>query len=110
MPTVYIPNDNGQDFSPAHRFGNLVVLSQGDVRNKSITAHFDDMCFALKDANQDDKLILVGPGTIIAMCSSILYHRFGVVHYLLYQRGQYHEYTLRVSRMERVMKGETPDK
>jgi hypothetical protein len=94
VPTIWIPNDNGQDFDPAREFGNIAVLTEGDIRHRSVTEHWQYLNDIMLDSTPDDMLVVSGPASIASMAAAILMRRHGHLNVLLYSRGAYYQYSL----------------
>tara|TARA_Y100000310_G_C20694603_1_gene824674 strand:- start:2056 stop:2376 length:321 start_codon:yes stop_codon:yes gene_type:complete len=95
MSKVYIPNDSGQDFTPAEIFGTLVPLTVGTQNRWNLRGHYHTFMQELSDSSPDDFLVVVGLATQIAVATGILAKMHGQVNYLLFDgKHSYRDYTL----------------
>jgi len=91
MTKVYVPNVVGQDVHAAGEYGEIIVLSVGTQDRFSLSNSHRQFLDALKGSEPDDKLVIVGPASLVALAASILSYKHGKVNYLVFRRGTYQE-------------------
>lgn len=89
MPKVYVLNHSGHDYTPANKYGDIVFCTSGVIDKNDVASMFRELNHAMKDAQEDDFIVV---GSLASMCSvatGIMADRFGRVNFLLYDRGDY---------------------
>lgn len=90
MPKVYIPNKSHLDFTNAERFGTLVYITEGRLRNSLDVKTFSLACeVAMADARREDYLLITSLHTICSIAAAHLAVKFGCVNLLIFHRGHY---------------------
>lgn len=93
MPKVFVPNRSGQDVSSAAKFGDIVIMSEGSQRSH-LTKHYRIFSDMMEDSKPDDKVMIVGPASLVGIVSAIMAHKHGKVNYLSFIAGQYNEMSI----------------
>ena len=100
MHTVFITNKSPHDFSDAERYGRIVFLTTGFIRQYS-TDRIQEMVLqgrvtdvGLVDSQPGDFLLISSLNILTAISSSVLAKRHGLVNYLLFKRGRYTDRTV----------------
>jgi len=88
-PKVYIPSKLEHDYSAAAEYGEVVALTVGHVDKYSVGELSTAIGEALRDAQDDDTILISGLTLNNCIASAIMAHKFGVVNFLLYRRGEY---------------------
>lgn len=94
MPTVFITNKSGHDFTAARQFGTICFLTEEDRFSKfSINAIYREFSRALKNSGPDDYLLISGPSSMLVVAAAILGHMHGFLNVLVYdvKKGGYQE-------------------
>lgn len=86
---VYVPNKSYHDFADAERFGKLIFLTSGMVRRLHINQLYRECSEGMKDAQEDDYLLVSSLAILNAICASILAHKFGKVNFLMWSPNGY---------------------
>lgn len=86
---VYIASKSDHDYSAAKEFGELVFLSEGRVDRYSVGDLYGGLTKALKEATEEDFILISGLTLSNAIASAIMAYRFGSVNYLLFRKGEY---------------------
>lgn len=89
MAKVYVLNHSGHDYTPANKYGEIVFCTSGNIDKNDVASMFRELNHAMKDAHEDDFIVV---GSLTSMCSvatGILADRFGKVNFLLYDKGDY---------------------
>lgn len=94
MRTVYIANRAFHDYTPAGQFGKLEEITIGNVDLRSTDRLMAKVQHALRDAKEDDILLLGGAPIIGALAQGYLQRMFGKVNLLYFDMGR-REYVLR---------------
>lgn len=84
MRTVFVVNQAGHDISAAEKFGKLVILTEGKVNVFGTDRLASDLKNKLKDAQQDDYMLLAGYSLINLFVGLILYEKFKKINLLIY--------------------------
>jgi len=91
MRKVYIMNDGGHNYDDAKRFGQLVFCTDKVIKKSDTAQMYRELCAALEDANNDDFILVSSLASLCCVATAIMVERFGEVHFLLYDNGQYVE-------------------
>ena len=87
MPTVYVVNKSGHDFSSAEKFGDLKYLSVGTINPYQVLKIYRQFAEGLKDSTPDDYLLITGLPIMTAVATAIMSRKHGVVNFLIYHAG-----------------------
>jgi len=101
MPKVFIPNKSVHDFSPALKFGDLVFLSEGNVRRYNTSSVYRKFKPLLKYSSPDDYLLVSGLTTLNLIAAFILTQMHGRLNLLLFKTQDNKKFYI-----ERVIMGE----
>lgn len=88
MAKVYILNNTIHDYSKAKRYGKLVDVTKGKVpifKTSTVRAMLEE---GLADFTEDDYLLLAGPAILSVMASAILFNKFEIVKFLVFDAKQ----------------------
>lgn len=103
MPTVFIPNRGGHDYSDAERFGDIKYVTSGVVGKFSIGTMARSFADKLSDSKDDDLILLSSLTTLCAIGCSIFARKHGKLNLLLYRNGQYIKRTLLIDELWEVL-------
>jgi len=88
VPNVYVPNKSIHDFSAAEEFGNLVFLSEGNVKKYATNLIYRQFNKILRKSEPDDYLLVTGLTTLNLVACHILTKLHGRVNLLLFKPGK----------------------
>lgn len=88
-PKVFIPSKVEYDYSSASEYGELVAITSGHVDKYSVGEMYGIINEALKDAREEDAILISGLTLNNCIATAIMTHKFGTVNFLLYRRGEY---------------------
>lgn len=88
-PKVFISNKSPHDFRPAHRYGELVFVTTGDINKYAIGAMYRAFEEALKDSREDDFFLPTSLPILTSIGSGMLAYKHGRINYLLFRNGGY---------------------
>lgn len=91
MPKVFIVSGSAHDFSPAKKFGRLVVLSEGPINRYSVNNIHRQFYSILQHSKEDDYILVCGLSIMNAIASSIMAALHGRINFLLFRQGDYLE-------------------
>lgn len=93
MPNVFIvQDDHTKDFAPAKRFGRIqVLLSPTELEHLSTAELYDLMSDKLREAKEEDSLLLVGSPRNIGLAFLAIGDRLNSWNVLLWDK-QTHSY------------------
>jgi len=93
---VFVPS-KGHDFTPAEKFGTLVYLTEGHVSRLNVNQLFRQVQDGMRDAREEDMLLLTGINVLNCLAAAIMARRFGRLNILLYKlnEGRDAEYVMR---------------
>jgi len=66
MKKVFVINDSGHDMSDAQRYGELVVLTAGEIKKYHLTWLYRKFIERFEGCSQDDYILISGP--VVANC------------------------------------------
>lgn len=89
MPTVWITNRGGHDYSAAEKYGTLHFLTEGKVKRYATSTAYREFIDQMCDATIDDWLLISSLSILNSIASAILARRFGRVNFLLFCDGKY---------------------
>ncbi len=101
MHKVFVPNKSVHDFSPAVKFGELVFLSEGNVRRYNTSSLYMRFQPLLKDSTPEDYLLVTGLTTLNLIAAFILTQLHGRLNLLLFKSQANNKFYI-----ERVLIGE----
>jgi len=107
MAKVFIPHKGPHDYSQAEKFGELVFLSDGLIVNKKVNFIYQQCFEGMRDAAEDDCLLISGLPIVVSIASAILVERFGRVNYLIWAGNDYVQRRLVLRRNENGSKRTT---
>lgn len=102
MKTVFIPNYKNYDVSDAEHFGKLVFVTEGIVDISNLTNLASAIVSKLKQAKEDDYLVIIGAPIVNAICFTYLMGLFGRVNMLLFD-ARTRRYCVRTISEQEVM-------
>ena len=89
MPTVFIANKSGHDFSPAREFGDIKFLTYGLMPPLSANSMYRKIYDVLKSSRPDDYLVLTGLPIIGAIAAVVFAQMHKRLNLLIYKDGKY---------------------
>lgn len=113
MPTVWIPNKAGHDFSLAERYGNLQSITEGNINLVQVDRLLYTIAGKLSSAESHDLLILSGHVVLCLLSACILLTKFGFVNLLIFnaKTGGYTQRRISMGQMEEcINQGEPSEK
>ena len=84
MPTVFIPNKAGHDFSAAEKYGELIYVSSGTQHKHGTNLMQRQWQDALKDSTKKDIIMLSGLPNMQAVGIGLFAHMHGRINILIY--------------------------
>jgi len=95
MPTVYIVNKGGHDYSPAEEFGDLVFLTEGVLEPMAVSQMYREIKEKLKNSQPEDYILLTSLTVTCTVAAAIFAVKHNRVNFLLFSKGnRYVERTL----------------
>lgn len=82
---VYIVNDSGHDFRGAEQFGELVIMSDGEIQKFKLAQMRRKLAHHLDDSHPDDLIMHTGPNVMCSMACSIFAVKHGHLNLLLFR-------------------------
>jgi len=82
---VYITNDPGHDFQRAEVYGELIVMTRGEIDKFNITEMIRTFDKYLKDSEPSDYIIHVGPAVMNAIACSYFAAKHGNLNLLIWR-------------------------
>jgi len=89
MKNVFIVNNGGHDYSDAERFGALTFCTERVIKKSDTAQMYRELNAAMLDADAHDYLLVSSLTSLCIVATGILAARFGEVHLLLFENGQY---------------------
>lgn len=86
---VFVPFRDSQDYRAAEEYGEIVKITEGEVDRYNTRQLFDQISEAMKDATQNDIILVSGLTLSNSIASAIMARKFGHVNFLLFRRGEY---------------------
>ena len=86
---VFISRNMDHSYERAKEFGELVYITEGKVDIFAVGELYDLIKESMKDASEDDLILISGLSLSNSIASSIMAYKFGVVNFLLYRKGEY---------------------
>lgn len=84
MPRVYIPNDNGHDFTAAAAYGQLIFLTRGPVDKLATRTLCETIQNKMSDSQPEDCILINSLSTLVGIASALQMHKWGSVDYLIH--------------------------
>lgn len=81
---VFIPNRSCHDFSPALEFGELVYLSEGNIKRFDTSRLYRRFMPLLENSTKDDYLLVSGLTVLNLIAAFILAQKHGRLNLLLF--------------------------
>ena len=88
-PVVYVPNKGAHNYEDAKQYGELVFLTSGVVERYRTNTIYRTLCEGMKDAQENDYLLVSSLSILNSIISAILSRKFGKVNFLLFRDGKY---------------------
>lgn len=76
-PKVWIVNDGGHDYSKARQFGELDVLTEGDVPVFKLERVWKNLCLKILEAQPDDYVLISGTPILTGLVLHLWFLTFG---------------------------------
>ena len=99
MPTVYVVNKGGHDFSAATQYGKLVFLSEGQYSPFSVDKIYREMARKLKYSKPEDYILSTGLSIMNSIACSCFVHKHGKLNLLLFKNDKYIARTLLIGEL-----------
>lgn len=90
MPTVFIINKGGHDYSDAEQYGTLVPLSSGKINPFKIGREQEDFTRILSEATNEDYLLPCSLGALNSLAGWILGRMGKELNLLIFDREGYY--------------------
>lgn len=103
MPTVWIPNNSGHDFSAAERWGNLRFLTEGSINRFAVADMHRSFVPALAESEPEDYLLVTSLTIMNVVAAAILAAKHGRLNLLLFHNAAYIERRLVLSRVNNTL-------
>lgn len=89
MPQVFIPNKGLHDLSKASRFGKLVVLTEGVLKQYKVHEMARVCELGMRDSGPNDFILISGIPVIVGVCSAVFAAKHNRVNYLMWNGRDY---------------------
>lgn len=101
MPTVFVTNKGGHDYTPAMKFGDIVYLSEGSINPYSVAKMYKQFSIHLLDSSPEDYILITGLAVMNSVASAIFARKHGRINWLQYhaQTGTYKSRTIMVDEL-----------
>jgi hypothetical protein len=99
MPTVFIVNKGGHDFSDADRFGRLRYLSEGMDSRYAVNKIYRDFAIKLRQSTPEDYILITGLTTMNIIACSCFGYMHGRLNLLIFKNNRYLERRLVLSEL-----------
>lgn len=86
---VYVPVREGQDYKAAEEYGEIIAITEGEVDRYNTRQLFASISEKMKDAGQNDMILLSGLTLANCIATAIMARKHGAVTFLLFRRGEY---------------------
>lgn len=106
MPTVYVVNRGGHDYSEATKYGHIVFLSEGPLNKYAVSQIYRKFAMQLRTSSPDDFILLTGLTGMACIACSCFAFLHGKLNMLLFKNGRYIDRKLNLS--ELLAKGGAP--
>lgn len=104
-PRVWVVHNRGHDLTEAKRYGEVVSLLEGNVNVFDITSRLSEIREKLKEAKQDDFILLSGYALLNVLAAGVLLEKFGSLKILVFD-GIRRDYKLRTLNRNQLTTGE----
>ena len=94
MPKVFILNKSTLDYSDAHRFGEVVFLTEGSLPPFDFAYMLEKINQSFVNSKPDDMIVVASLNSFCALASSVFAHKHGCVNFLIFRRDQYQKYSI----------------
>ena len=101
MPKVFIVNKSTHDFSAAEKYGEIIFLSQGNMRRFSTSRAYRKYYKILNNSSPEDYLLLSGLPMLCIVAAFILTIKHKRLNLLLFNPGK-----IKKEYLERIIIGE----
>jgi len=91
MPTVFILNRGGHDYSEAERFGELAYVTHGNLDRFGTNAMYRACVDAFQKASDKDYIVITSLTILCAVACAVFARKFGKLNLLLFKDGKYIE-------------------
>ncbi len=108
MSTVWVVHDKGHDLTGAERFGTIHPIFSGQINVFDVSSRLLDIREALKDAKEDDFILLSGYSLLNVLASNVLLEKFGGLRILIFH-GNKREYQLRTLNRSQLTERKAPN-
>ena len=88
MAKVYVVNNANHDYSKAEQYGELMYVTRGKLpifKTSTVRAMLEK---GLVKFTKDDYLLISGPAIVSIMAATILYNKFDIVKFLVFDAKQ----------------------
>lgn len=100
MPTVYIVNRGGHDFSSARHYGELSFLTEGQYSPFAVDKIYREIANKLRKSKPEDYILCTGLSIMNSIaCSCFAMKHGGKLNMLLFRNGRYIARTLMVGEL-----------
>lgn len=101
MPTVYVVNRSGHDFSSLQALGDVIYLSEGLQDRWALNNFYRRFAAVLKNSDEDDWLVMTGLTSMNIIAFSIFAHLHGKINILIYngEEEQYEQYRIKLDEL-----------
>lgn len=90
MPTVYVVNRGGHNFTPAEHYGKLLYLTEGTMNPFAVDKMYREIAKHLKDSNAEDYILVTGLTIMNSIaCACFAKKHNGRLNLLLFRNGKY---------------------
>lgn len=91
MPTVYVVNKGGHDYSRAERFGRLVYCSEGLVAKHDVSQMLRVILDKMEHSDPTDYILLTSLASLCSIACSVFALKHHRLNLLLFKDGDYIE-------------------
>ena len=105
MPTVYVINRGGHDYSAAKKYGPLVFLSEGPMSKYETSQIYRKFSMKLRESSSNDIIMLTGLTTMACIACACFAFLHGKLNLLLFKNDRYVERTLSLGELLTSSKG-----
>ncbi len=104
MPTIYIVNQGGHDFSSAEDWGSpITFLSKGSISPFQTNNMYREFAEILNESKSDDYIVPCGLPTMSLIACAIFSLKHGRLNLLLFRNGKYIERRIDIGSLIDVM-------
>lgn len=91
MPTVYVVNKGGHDYTPAEQYGHLFYLSEGAYNRYGVNRIYREFAMHLRTSTPDDYILITSLTVMSCIACACFTQLHGKLNILLYKNGRYVE-------------------